>query len=389
MGSGVPIRTIVSNLGVYGLAHAVVDATCAAMLFSVPVSYNTGNIDFYFLVITYNVFAFGLQPFFGRLTDLWQAPRWSAIAGCGMVAVSVFGLNLSPVLSICVAGIGNALFHVGGGSVSLNLTPGKAAAPGIFVAPGALGLATGIVMGREGYFVPSAFVMALGISCLGMFALKNVRIDYNRASPGCHFPYFVLVLLLLLASISIRSLIGMGVEFSWKTNAPLLAILTLSVVGGKAVGGLLADRYGWVAVSVTALATSAPLVAFGGNAPYVGILGMFLFNMTMAVTLVAIAGMFPGRPGFGFGLPCLALLIGAFPAFTEFRSFLADPWLVLFIIFGSAGILLVGLNSIGLQRNGMIHSTILSFFSIRRKWPLAQSSQISPAKRHANHHTFL
>lgn len=344
MRSAVPFRTIVSQLGVYGLAHAVVDATCVAMLFSVPITYNTGDEAFYFLALTYNFLAFGLQPMFGRLTDRWQAPRRSAMAGCGLIAVSVFGYYFSPTFSICLAGIGNALFHVGGGTVSLNLTHDQASAPGVFVAPGGLGLVAGIVMGKEEYFLPWALVVALGICCLGMLALKTVRIDYNRASPGCAFPYFVLAFLMLFASIFIRSLIGMGVEFSWKTNIPLLAILTLSVAAGKAIGGILADRYGWVSVSTTALVTSAPLIAFASNAPYAGILGMFLFNMTMAVTLVAIARMFPGRPGFAFGLPCLALLLGALPAFTEFKSFLTDQWLVLFIILGSAGVLFAGLR---------------------------------------------
>ena len=60
--------------------------------------------------------------------------------------------------------------------------------------------------------------------------------------------------------------------------------------------------------------------------------GMCLFNMTMAVTLVAVALMPPGRPGFAFGAPCLALFLGMLPTATEVRWTLADSRLLLPIV---------------------------------------------------------
>ena len=319
-------------------------ATCVAMLFSVPITYNTGDEAFYFLVLTYNFLAFGLQPMFGRLTDRWQAPRWSAIVGCGLIAASVFGYYFSPTFSICLAGIENGLFHVGGGTVSLNLTPDQASAPSLLRGPWRTWACRGDSHGKGRVISPVGSCDGAWDLLLRDVSAENCSDRLQSSIPGMCFSLFRIAFLLLFASIFIRSLIGMGVEFSWKTNIPLLAILTLSVAAGKAIGGILADRYGWVSVSTTALVTSAPLIAFASNAPYVGILGMFLFNMTMAVTLVAIARMFPGRPGFAFGLPCLALLLRALPAFTEFKSFLTDQWFVLFIILGSAGVLFAGLR---------------------------------------------
>jgi hypothetical protein len=58
-----------------------------------------------------------------------------------------------------------------------------------------------------------------------------------------------------------------------------------------------------------------PLLALAGDSPAAGIIGLLVFNLTMPVTLAAVAAMLPrGREGFAFGLTCLALFVGAAPA---------------------------------------------------------------------------
>jgi hypothetical protein len=47
------------------------------------------------------------------------------------------------------------------------------------------------------------------------------------------------------------------------------------------------------------------------------IFGIFLFNMTMPITLVVISNTFQGRQGFAFGLTTLALIIGALPYYAR------------------------------------------------------------------------
>ena len=344
MESGIAQRSLYSHLFVYGITHAVVDAACVGLLFSVQFRYKVPYADFYYLVLLYNFLAFGLQPLCGRLVDYFQSPRESAVFGCVLTAISVFTPSFSPIGAICLTGLGNAFFHVGGGAISLNLTPHRASAPGIFVAPGGLGLTAGILLGQSGKFIPWIFVLLLAICCFGIYALKSIYLNYTRVPVSSPLTAFGLMFLLLFASIAIRSLIGMGVDLPGQTNTVLLIILTLSVASGKALGGILSDRYGWIVVVVTSLAVSAPLIAFANNVPYLGIPGIFLFNMTMAVTLVAISNMFPGQPGFAFGVPCLALIMGAFPAFTNFKQVLSAQWLVFFIIIGSAAALFAGLR---------------------------------------------
>ena len=52
------------------------------------------------------------------------------------------------------------------------------------------------------------------------------------------------VLLLLLGCIGVRSLIGFSLVMPWKSVLALALTLTLAVTLGKALGGVLADRWG-------------------------------------------------------------------------------------------------------------------------------------------------
>lgn len=332
------------NLLVFGCAHAAVDATCAAVLFSIPGLYKINPEDFFHLILLYNLLAFGLQPLCGRAVDYFRLPREAAIVGCGLLAISMGGLSWSPLGSTLLAGIGNAFFHIGAGTISLNLTPNRASAPGIFVAPGALGLVVGIIAGQRGYFSPVPLTLLLLLLSIGMCLIKIPQIDYTRDGDRQIGFQFILALVLLFGSVVIRSLIGLAINYSWKSDILLLILLTTGVSIGKAVGGILADRYGWLRISGAALLISGPLVALGINVPWLGIAGMLFFNMTMAVTLVAIARLFPGRPGFAFGLPCLALFMGALMAFTEIRVAFTNQWIVFAVILISSFMLIGGLG---------------------------------------------
>lgn len=327
------LQNISTNLFVYGTTHAVVDGICAAIIFSILKNQIFNTAEFISLVILYNALAFGLQAIFGLATDYFKSPRAAAFLGCILTGASAITFLSFPIMAIIFAGLGNALFHIGGGSISLNLTPKKAAAPGIYVAPGALGLFVGTILGKNGQFVAWPFILILIVLCLLMFTIKKPEMNYNRQETiGIKFNYFEFILLLVFLSIAIRSLVGMVLVFPWKTNVDLLIILTAAVVLGKGLGGILADRFGWVRVAVGALILSIPFLVFGANIPYLAIIGMFLFNITMPITLVAISNILPGRPGFAFGLTCLALILGALPAFSGLEQFLGGQWFIFVVI---------------------------------------------------------
>jgi len=338
------LKNISANLFVYGTAHAIVDGICAAVIFSILKNQIVSTTDFISLVILYNVLAFGLQAIFGLATDYFKSPRAVAFLGCILTGLSAITFLSFPIIAIIFAGLGNALFHIGGGSISLNLTPKKATAPGIYVAPGALGLLIGTLLGKGGQFIAWPFILILAVLCLLMFVIKKPEMNYEReVITENKFNYFEFILLLIFLSIAIRSLVGAVLVFPWKTNIDLLIILTSAVVLGKGLGGFLADKFGWIRVAVGALVLSIPFLVFGASIPYLAIIGMFLFNITMPITLVAISNILPGRPGFAFGLTCLALILGALPAFFSIKQVLSNNWFIFSIIVISALALFSGL----------------------------------------------
>jgi len=349
------LKTISSNLAIYGIGHGIVDLVCAAAIFTIAKEKIVSSTDFLNLILIYNLAAFGLQFILGLIVDKLKAPVATSLLGFLLVSISAVTFTLYPLFAILSAGIGNALFHIGGGTISLNLTPKKASAPGIFVAPGAAGLLIGTIMGKSGTFISWPFiVMILGISVL-ILLVKRPEINYEKSpQQKDKINYFALIFALVFLSIAIRSLVGFVVVMPWKSDMNLLITLTIFVVLGKGLGGILADKFGWIKIAVGALLLSIPLLTFGASYSYLGIFGMFLFNITMPVTLVALSNILPGRPAFAFGLTCLALIMGSFPVFTGTKLFFSNPILISVIIFTSATALFGGLKL-------LINNRILSY----------------------------
>ena len=101
-------------------------------------------------------------------------------------------------------------------------------------------------------------------------------------------------------------------SFPWKTVGQWALINTCAVVFGKTAGGFLADRFGAVRSSWATLGAAALLFLFA-RYPAAGVPAVFLFNMTMPVTLGALARMLPGVKGLAFGTLTLALFAGLVP----------------------------------------------------------------------------
>lgn len=341
----ISFKIIASNLAVYGITHFVVDAVCAGVVFSIFKNQIVDVKQFFILVVLYNVLAFGLQFIFGFISDYFKSPRTIALLGCILTGLSALTFMYYPIITILLVGFGNAMFHVGGGSISLNLTPKKAFAPGIYVAPGAFGILLGTLLGKGGQFIAWPFILGLIALSILMFIIKKPEMNYEKEKNKIHkYNYFEIILFFVFLSITIRSLVGMVLVFPWKSDVNLLIILTTAVVLGKGLGGILADKFGWIRIAVGALILSIPFLIFGANIPALAIIGMFLFNITMPITLVAISNIMPSRPGFAFGITCLALILGALPSFFPIKQVLSDNWFILGIIIISVISLYFGLR---------------------------------------------
>ena len=149
----------------------------------------------------------------------------------------------------------------------------------------------------------------------------------------------MLVLICCFLVVALRSYLGMVLSFPWKTGGWALA-LTCALVLGKAAGGFLGERLGMVRASVLSLGLAAVLFCLSGF-PLAGTAAVFLFNMTMPITLWAAARLLP--PGLAFGTLTFALFLGFLPVWLG--------WPVLFT--GGTGYAAGALCSLALLAAGL------------------------------------
>lgn len=328
----------------YGAVHAVVDATTVSVIFGAVGVHDVSPEQSFSLIVTYDVLAFASQALFGLVADRLRAPRAFAIIGVLLATASLVCMPFHALAAVLLAGTGNALFHVGGGALALSVEPGRAAAPGLFVGPGALGLALGLFFGTHG-FSEWPFYLALAASLGVLIGLPVPRPAYGRlpvAAP--RVPQAALVVGLLLLSVVIRSFVGLAGCHACPKSVELSFSLATAAFAGKFVGGLLSDRLGWARTCTAALLCSAPILAFASAYPAAMVAGMFLFQLTMPATLAALMGVFPRRPGFVFGIACVALIAGALPTFSLSAAALYSDLGFFGLIVASAGALFLGLR---------------------------------------------
>jgi hypothetical protein len=148
-----------------------------------------------------------------------------------------------------------------------------------------------------------------------------------------------LLVALLLLTIAVRSFVGMSAFHACPKSTALSFSIAGAAFAGKTAGGLLADRFGWARAGVGALLISAPLLAFGSPIPALMVVGMFLFQITMPVTVAALLYVFPRRPAFVFGLSCVALVAGALATFsTSVAAWYSDSLFLGLILASAAGL---------------------------------------------------
>ena len=305
-------------IGILSAMHFMTDLICAFAVYSMIAEGKAVR------VVMYNFCAFVLQMPLGLLADAMRSRRQedNAILFIGLsIPLTLSGLLNFPVW---VFGLGNALFHVGGGIITIhkdheNRYEGRGL--GTFVAPGAIGLFLGQVIAGN------SIIMRIGITAVMtvLFVLLYTEISRNnpeRKTAALEIDEEALkAIILTLLVVILRSYVGFAVSFEWKHGVFLGFLAVLCVAGGKTLGGFVKPVLGYRKTVVVTLVAAARCYLSGSIIP-LGLAALLLFNMTMPITLCMLAERMKHLEGFAFGILTFGLFIGfyikyLFPVFVE------------------------------------------------------------------------
>ncbi|MBD5474340.1 MAG: MFS transporter [Lachnospiraceae bacterium] len=314
---------------IYSFSHFLVDGICALAMFGKFIPRENG----YFLILIYNFCAFALQMPLGVILDfLIEKDRLAKINFSFLSAMLGIIITFAGVFTHpAILGIGNALFHAGGGVETIledRFENRQGKKLGIFVAPGALGLYLGTLLAKGGMWKEAL----LGAGVLSVLIviwvcmhqrlnppihtiLKKYDIDSDGQNRKNAFSFGTTVSIFCCMTVVIlRSCLGMATAFPWKSGALAGLLAVLSIVTGKIAGGFASARYGFQRTVTISLGLAACCYLFSDLMP-AGLAALFLFNMTMPITLYWLACCLPKMPGFAFGFLTFALFLGFLPGY--------------------------------------------------------------------------
>ena len=312
---------------IYSTIHFIVDLACAILVTNFISQRIGGNISFFIGVIVYNFFAFAMQLPIGIIADKANKNAICSAIGCLLVAMA-FGFANFGVIACLIAGVGNAMFHIGGGVDVLNISDKKATLSGIFVSTGAMGIFLGGKSSSIGFNKYYIIIIALILSAVLLLWLYN-QIKEKVKNEKVIIPKInsneMIAIICLIITVCIRGYVGLILSFEWKSNFILAVISICAVAFGKMLGGIIGDRIGFAKISLISLMISAICFIFAFNNSVLGILAILSFNMTMPITLTALSNILFTNKGMAFGLSTLALFIGAIPVFFGYTKAIFTP----------------------------------------------------------------
>ena len=331
---------------IYSTIHFIVDLACAILVTNFISQKIGGNISFFIGIIIYNFFAFAMQLPIGIIADKINKNAVCSAIGCLLVAVA-FGFSNYGIIACTIAGIGNAMFHVGGGIDVLNISDRKATLSGIFVSTGAMGIFLGGKSSSIGFNKYYIIVIILLLSAILLLWLYN-QIKEKVRNEKVIIPKInsneMIAIICLIITVCIRGYVGLILSFEWKSNFILAVISICAVVFGKMLGGIIGDRIGFTKISLISLIVSAICFIFAFNNSILGILAILFFNMTMPITLTALSNILFNNKGMAFGLLTVSLFIGAVPVFFGYNVIIFTPIGLFVTTIISAVILYIGIN---------------------------------------------
>ena len=328
-----PLFTQSLNSNIYlasilGIDHGIADATAGFILGGLPRIHSLEQASL--AIVIYNIVSFGCQPVIGLFIDRLKAYKLSTFAGlfCLLTALSLSKVSLPIIVTVILAGIGSAAFHVGGGALAINSTPNRTTGPGIFAAPGVVGLAIGGILGLTGYEITELLAILLGIFIPVTALIKVPKIANMKRNdrPIENSEERDWTILGLASAIAIISTLWTSFQFLLQTQLQIVIAIAIIAAISKTVGGIIADIWGGQNLTVASLLISAVLLATSEQNQLNLILGLGLLQANIPVTLTAMATLMPKQPAtaasFALGL---AIFIGSIPIMGGLSYLIGTP----------------------------------------------------------------
>ena len=320
----IPLLTLSSSM------HLMVDAICVCCLYLMAVTFSVPFLAAVF--VTYNITAFLTQPITGLYIDKVGNSHWPLIGAVALLCLGAalvyfvngsFELQHSPVAVFSVAlliGIGNSLFHVWGGKQTV-LKNGNDPRPlGVFVSTGAFGLAIAYV-----FFSWKTLIILLFAICAATMAyilLDKQKKEYgldtsnytsddsNYAPMSMKTATIVLAVIGIALFVFIRSFVGEWFSGSIIRTNKLILIIGFTAMTGKMAGGWMMKHGGIIPSVCVMIAGTLICLALKGMGNTVCLIGLFMINCTMPVTLYLANYVLKGREALAFGILAAALMPG-------------------------------------------------------------------------------
>ena len=246
----------------------------------------------------------------GILADKINMNAVCSAIGCILVAIAFEFANYG-IISCLIAVIGNAMFYVGGGIDVLNISNKKATLSRIFVSTGAMGIFLGgksASIGFDKYYIVILILLISAISLLWLYNKIKNSINNSKIKAIKLTKNEWIAIECIFITVCIRSYVGIILTFTWKSTFIFALLSIFGVVLGKMLSGIIGDKIGYDKISISLL-ISAIYFIFSFANPIIGILAIWLFNMTMPITLICLSNIFDNNKGLAFGLLTLALKV--------------------------------------------------------------------------------
>ncbi|HYM95062.1 MAG TPA: hypothetical protein VET23_13035, partial [Chitinophagaceae bacterium] len=218
----------------------------------------------------YNLLAFGGQYPVALLIEKMLSPKKFLLLAYSMNVVAVASFAFSPRLSIVLAGIASAIYHVAGGSICAR--DNKAVNIGLFAAPGVAGLIAGGYFAYEkfaidGWLLIASIIFLIMVSFCSFPGKKLSATPEEKTATGkkFHLEQHDLIMIMLLTFISLRSVIWDIFQLMHQNNYNWLLAIAGAGFVGKIAGGWLADKIGWRLYTLSSLFIATPLITFFKN----------------------------------------------------------------------------------------------------------------------------